>query len=140
MALIHAAIKAVVKFDEDTAAAPGDLRTVCFVNLSLSVADTMTVVYRQVLQNEPDVTTPTSENTTQVQLQNPANLNDLSNNQSDWYAISGILNHQKRKGKDWYLVSWQGSDETSWVKGDDVSEVAIREFNVTKQPNKRKRS
>ena len=105
---IHATIKAVVQFDEDTAASPGDLRTISFVNLSLSVADTMTVVYRQVLQNESDATTPTSETTSQVQLREPANLNDQSNDQSDWYAISGILKHQKRRGKDWYLVSWQG--------------------------------
>jgi hypothetical protein len=100
----------------------------------------MTVVYRQVLQNEPDVTTPTNKTTIQVQSQNLANSNDPSNDQSDWYAILGILKHQKLKGKDWYLVSWQGSDKTSWVKREDVSEVAIEEFNATNQPNKRKRS
>ena len=135
---LHAAVKAVAQFDEHTAASPGDLRCICFVNLTLSIADAMTVVCRQVFQNQPEPTIATDEVTPQVQSQKSTNIDDQTSKQSEWYAISGILKHQKRKGKDWYLVSWQGSDETSWVKRDDVSEVAIQQFNATKQPRKRK--
>jgi hypothetical protein len=47
----HAAAKAVVSFDENSAAAPGALRNITFVNLTLSALDVMNVVFRQVLQD-----------------------------------------------------------------------------------------
>jgi hypothetical protein len=45
----------------------------------------------------------------------------------------------EKKGKDWYLVQWEQNDEKSWVKRQDVSEAALRQFNATHKPTKRRR-
>jgi hypothetical protein len=58
---------------------------------------------------------------------------------TQWHPIKSILRHQKRKGKDWYLVQWKQNDEKSWVKRQDVSEAALRQFNATHKPTKRRR-
>jgi hypothetical protein len=36
-----------------------------------------------------------------------------------------FLRHQKKKGKDWYLVQWRENDEKSSIKRHDVSEAAL---------------
>jgi hypothetical protein len=54
-------------------------------------------------------------------------------------SYKNYLRHQKRKGGDWYLVQWQENDEKSWVKRQDVSEAALRQFHATHKPRKRRR-
>jgi hypothetical protein len=51
----HAAAKAIVAFDKDTSASPGTLRSITFFTLTLSVADVLHVVFRQVLQDNTQV-------------------------------------------------------------------------------------
>jgi hypothetical protein len=115
----HAAAKAVVSFDENSAAAPGALRGIIFVNLTLSALDVMNVVFRQVLQDgapamlQPNLDAATAEPETEAQPQ--------QKQQAEWFPIKSILSHQKRKGKDWYLVQWDGTEEKSWVTNGDMS-------------------
>jgi O-acetyl-ADP-ribose deacetylase (regulator of RNase III) len=132
----HAAAKAVVSFDENSAAAPGALRNITFVNLTLSALDVMNVVFRQVLQDgahatlQPTLDAATAEPEIEAQPQQQ---------QSEWFPIKSILSHQKRKGKDWYLVQWDGTEEKSWVKKQDVSETALQQFHETHAQHKRRR-
>jgi hypothetical protein len=132
----HAAAKAVVSFDENSAAAPGALRNITFVNLTLTALDAMNVVFRKVLQDGapaalqpiPDAATAEPETEAQPQQQ-----------QSEWFPIKSILSHQERKGKDWYLVQWDGTEEKSWVKKQDVSEAALQQFYATHTQHTRRR-
>jgi hypothetical protein len=98
--------------------------------------DVTNVVFRQVLQDGapatlqpiPDAATAEPETEAQPQQQ-----------QSEWFPIKSILSHQKRKGKDWYLVQWEGTEEKSWVKKQDVSEAALQQFYAIHTQHTRRR-
>jgi hypothetical protein len=125
-----------VSFDENLAAAPGALRNITFVKLTLSALDVMNVVFRQVLQDgvpatlQPTLDAATAEPEIEAQPQQQ---------QSEWFPIKSILSHQKRKGKDWYLVQCDGTEEKSRVKKQDVSETALQQFHETHVQHKRRR-
>jgi O-acetyl-ADP-ribose deacetylase (regulator of RNase III) len=133
----HAAAKAVVSFDENSAAAPGALRNITFVNLTLSALDVMNVVFRQVLQDGAPATLQPAPATFEPEPEIEAQQQQQQ--LSEWFPIKSILSHQKRKGKDWYLVQWDGTEEKSWVKKQDVSETALQQFHETHAQHKRRR-
>jgi len=58
---------------------------------------------------------------------------------NDWYTIRRILEQQRRKGKDFYLVEWDTDPvSTSWVAGKDVTDYALQTF-FASRPQRRKR-
>jgi O-acetyl-ADP-ribose deacetylase (regulator of RNase III)/transposase InsO family protein len=133
----HAAVKAIIAFDDDTAREPGALRVITFFTLTLAVADILNVVFRQVFQDNIQVQ---MEEHAEPQAEQP----NLQNTQQEtsgtqWYPIKSILKHQKRRNKHWYLVQWEGTDEKSWVERQDVSEAALKQFDATHKPTKRRR-
>jgi hypothetical protein len=104
--------------------------------LTLSVADVLHVVFRQVLQD----TQVQIETHAQQEAQQPnSQTTQQEPSGTQWHPIKSIQRHQKRKGKDWYLVQWEQNDEKSWVKRQNVSEAALRQFNATHKPTKRRR-
>jgi hypothetical protein len=133
----HAAAKTIIAFDNDTAYKPGTLRSITFFTLTLSVADVLHVVFRQVLQDNTQVQIETHVQREAQQLNSQTTQQEPSDTQ--WYPIKCILKRHKRKGKYWYLVHWEHNDEKSWVKRQDVSEAAMRQFNATHKQTKRRR-
>jgi hypothetical protein len=57
--MAHTAAKAVLQFDADIATTPGSLRVIKFVTLSLTTADVLVAVFRQLLENDDTVATDT---------------------------------------------------------------------------------
>jgi hypothetical protein len=136
----------------------GRLRRVTFVTLSLTLADTLSSVFRTVVSSTvnndtPQVADQTIPNlaTGQTSLDDPM-PQPVSETQPDtsldassqpvldsqWYAIARILKRKIIKGKPWFLVKWQNCDETSWVPRVDVTDVAIQEF-YTRNPARPRR-
>jgi hypothetical protein len=105
--------------------------------LTLSVADVLHVVFRQVLQDNTQVQIEMHAQQEAQQTNSQTTQQEPSGTQ--WHPIKSILRHQKRKGKDWYLVHWEENDEKSWVKRQDVSEAALKQFNDTHKQTKRRR-
>ena len=93
------------------------------------------VVFRQVLQDNTQVQVETQVKQQEVQPK----LQATQEPEVQWHPVKTILRHQKRKGKDWYLVQWQENDEKSWVKRQDVSEAALKQFYDMHKPRKRRR-
>ena len=116
----HAAIKALVQYDNETL--PGSLRRIVFVVLSLADADVLTVVCKKLLDLQP----PSSDDVIQIPQQQESF--DATGNEDEWYSITGILKQQKRKGKLFYLVRWEQTGETQWLPAAQVSDFAIQQF------------
>lgn len=130
----HNAIKALVKFDQETYQTPGNLKRVVFVNLSLATVDVLTTVCRKILES-PVVSL---DQTASQQQSQETTDNTTTANDEDWYPISEILKGQKRKGKMYYLVRWE-TGETQWLRAKDISDYAIEQFKASRPARKRKR-
>jgi hypothetical protein len=92
----HAAAKAIVAFDKDTAASPGTLRIITFFTLTLSVADILHVVFRQVLQDDTQVQTKThAEQQQEVQ----PNLQATQQQEVQWHPIKTIYGIRREKAE-----------------------------------------
>jgi hypothetical protein len=49
-------------------------------------------------------------------------------NENEWYEVEKVLERRKRSGRNEFLVQWKGTEETSWVKRQDLTPAAIRQF------------
>ncbi|HSN23634.1 MAG TPA: chromo domain-containing protein [Methylomicrobium sp.] len=58
---------------------------------------------------------------------------------AEWWEIDEVVRRQKRNGRDMFLVRWKDSDETAWVKRQDLSPAALQQFYATKGKRRRRR-
>ena len=161
----QAAADAINRFDADTGDLPGSLKRIYFVNLTLSVADTMSAVFRELLQvpqvdadqsgrSEDTLVEPPSTDGSQAtdgvrqsDGASPDTADTLTNapqvpimpGPSSWYPIEAIINHRQKGRRMEYLVKWQGSDETTWVDRKDVTDFAVQQFYANRGARRRRR-
>ncbi len=65
---------------------------------------------------------------------------EQSGAQDNWHPVKRLLKMQKRNGKMFYQVEWDGEHEPSWEPARNVSDALIREFHVNRaQTSKRKK-
>jgi len=162
----HEAAKALVNFDAVSASSGGDLQEIEFVCLDLAIADILNVVFRQEFATpisgstnaaEPDVndTLTADERPTVIDTQpapvvadalidpavvlppdsNPTSVGDAN----EWHDIKQIVSHQRRQGRDYYLVDWVASPIKSWVQRKDLTDYALQRFYATRPPSTRGR-
>jgi hypothetical protein len=95
------------------------VKVVQFVNLCITDADVLCVVLRQLmLQEQQDVVLAPPDATSQVPQ---STKNDQSQRASDsqvstWMPIKDILGRRRKKGKDYFLVAWDGSSHQDWIE------------------------
>ena len=140
----HAAARAVKQFESDTASSPGELLRVELINLTLSMADVMSVVFREVFPvktaindqqqviDQSQVTTPPVDEIQGDSQSQPAAADD-------WYEIERLLRHKRTKGVDYYLVKWKSSDPDSWEPRVNITDFALQQFYAAQRPKKRRR-
>jgi O-acetyl-ADP-ribose deacetylase (regulator of RNase III) len=126
--MAHAAAKAVLQFDADTATKPGSLRVIKFVSLSLTTADVLVAVFRQVLKKEDTVATDTD-----------VPMPPVDNNANEWHTIDRILRHRKHKGRMQYLVKWETNDPPSWIDHADITNAALQQYYETRTSKRGRR-
>jgi O-acetyl-ADP-ribose deacetylase (regulator of RNase III) len=142
----HAAAKALKQFDADTRQAPGSLRQVEFIMLSLTLADTMSAVCREVL---PDVqvinqdATPAADNAADVaapsEVCEPCQAAEPEAERTDeWFTIDRLLRHRRQRGKDWYLVKWVDYETPSWIERSNITDAALQHFYANRKRRKRR--
>jgi hypothetical protein len=57
---------------------------------------------------------------------------------SEWYEIDSVLKRRRQKKGDEFLVKWKDSDQTDWVKSENVSPATLQEF-LQRHHRRRKR-
>jgi O-acetyl-ADP-ribose deacetylase (regulator of RNase III) len=132
----HAAIKAVQRFDADSALTTESLRLIKFVMLTLSTADVFAAVCREILtgkSSEPPESNETSPSAADAQTPSSPTASE------DWHEIDHIVRHRKYKGRDQYLVQWRSDSSKSWIDRADVSDAALQHFYATRRTRRRRR-
>jgi O-acetyl-ADP-ribose deacetylase (regulator of RNase III) len=140
--LSHAMVKALCKFDEQTCDNPGQVKVVQFVNLCITNADVLCVVLRQLmLQEQQEVVLAPPEATSQVPQSTENNQSQRASGSqvSTWVPIKDILGHRRRKGKDYFLVAWDGSSQQDWIEKRFITEAALKHYYANKKPRKKRR-
>jgi hypothetical protein len=56
-----------------------------------------------------------------------------------WYEIEKVITHRRYRSKDQYLVKWKDSNDTSWVRREDLSPAALQQFYATRKRRRRKK-
>jgi O-acetyl-ADP-ribose deacetylase (regulator of RNase III)/transposase InsO family protein len=87
----HAAAKAIIAFDNDTAHEPGTLRSITVFTLTLLVADVLNVVFQQVLQGNTQVQIDMHAQQEAQQTNSQTTQQEPSGTQ--WHPIKSILRH-----------------------------------------------
>jgi hypothetical protein len=96
----------------------------------------MQTVCRHVLTE----TTPSTELSSKLdQSQVPPQSSSPARNEDEWYEIEKVLKRRKHSGKDEFLVQWKGTDETSWVKRQNLTPAAIQQFYAEHRRRRRHR-
>jgi hypothetical protein len=126
--MAHAIAKSILQFDAGTATTPESLRVIKFVTLSLTTADVLVAVFRQLLKNEDTVTTDTNVSPPPV-----------NNNSNEWHTIDRILRHQKHKGRMQCLVKWETNDPLSWIDHADITNAALQQYYDTRTSKRGRR-
>jgi hypothetical protein len=134
--------KAVCKFDEQTQTSSSQMKCIQFVNLCITDADVLCVVLRQALSQ---VQQETTEETPDELSQAPetANADDaeapVPTQASQWMPIKGLLKHRRQKGKDFFLVAWEGSDQKDWMEKKIITDAALQDFYEKHKPQTKRR-
>jgi O-acetyl-ADP-ribose deacetylase (regulator of RNase III)/transposase InsO family protein len=140
--LSHAMAKAICKFDEQTHGNEGQLKVVQFVNLCITDADVLCVVLKQLLlQDQQEASTTPSESSDQAEQPEVTNESrpDTSSQDSVWYPIKKILGRKRQRGKDLFLVHWEGTEKQEWIEKQFITDAALKEFYATRKTRKRRR-
>jgi hypothetical protein len=58
---------------------------------------------------------------------------------SPWIPIKGIMGHKRNKGKDYFLVAWEGSDQKDWIEKRFITDAALKQFYANKKPRRKRR-
>ena len=111
------------------------LRRIEFVANRILEADVFATVFREILTISEERKNDEIDN-----LSPGVNLPiSDTNSQGDWHTIERILRHRKRKGGDEYLVKWEETGTTSWVKRRDVTDAALQEYYNSRKQRRKKR-
>jgi len=150
--IAHCAAKAVRQFISETHVTSRQLKHIEFINLTLSMADITSVVFREVFQtiNRHQDTNETACKSTEMTLDatGPSPTTDMSATQTTqplqtdevWYPIDKVLKHKRVRSKDFYLVKWPDSAEETWVERKDVTIFALQEFYRNRPQRRRRRA
>ena len=112
------------------------LRRIEFVANRILEADVFATVFREILTISEERKNDEIDN-----LSPGVNLPiSDTNSQGDWHTIERILRHRKRKGGDEYLVKWEETGTTSWVKRRDVTDAALQEYYNSRKQRRKKRT
>jgi hypothetical protein len=103
---------------------------------SLLGADVMQTVCRNVLTETTPPAAP-SDKLDQQQVQ--AQPTPPARNKDEWYEIEKVIKRRKYSGKDELLVQWKRTQETSWVKRQDLTPAAIQQFYAEHKRRRRHR-
>ena len=117
------------------------LREIEFVTANHLLADTLTVIFAQTLQQTHSDATDivgTHDSATTTQTTQPAQTQTGTRDSSSWYQVSNVLRRQKRNGKDMFLVEWADTKDTSWVSRKNISPAALKQF-FADHPQRRRR-
>jgi hypothetical protein len=110
-----------------------------FVHLSLWIADILSTVCRSTLTRSVGEGTPRA---TEPKQPEPVDKQSVAGPLADpnkWYEIDQVIAHRRYRSKDQYLVKWKDSNETSWVRREDLSPAALQQFYATRKYRRRKR-
>jgi transposase InsO family protein len=69
-----------------------------------------------------------NEGTQQAQTQTNGTDMPQQTVASDWYSIDRILQRQRRKNTDFFLVQWSDGSPNSWIKRADISQAALQQY------------
>lgn len=115
--IAQALADAIKQFDIDSKGSPVKyLERVEIISLTLDIADVTSFVFTDYFNKKSPET---------VEVLSP-------HSEDEWFEIEGLLKHRRKKGKDEYLVQWKGTDEKTWQKREDITDVAIKEFYANK--------
>jgi O-acetyl-ADP-ribose deacetylase (regulator of RNase III) len=133
----QAAADAIVHLSESTSG--NSLQEIEFVNVSLLTADILSTVCRSTLTRSAGEGTPRP---TEPKQPEPVDKQSVAGPPADpnkWYEIDQVIAHRRYRSKDQYLVKWKDSNETSWVRREDLSPAALQQFYATRKHRRRKR-
>jgi hypothetical protein len=63
----------------------------------------------------------------------------LSSQDSVWYPIKKILRHKRQRGKDLFLVLWEGTEKREWIEKQFITDAALKDFYANRKARKRRR-
>jgi hypothetical protein len=137
--LSHAMFKVICKFDEQTLDSSGKLKAVQFVNLSITDADILCVVLRQLLLQEHQETVAPPDTFSQVPQETEAEKLQQAppSQESSWIPIKGIMGITRKK--DLFLVAWEGSSLQDWIEKRLITDAALKQFYANKKPRRMRR-
>jgi hypothetical protein len=133
----QAAAEAAKHFSENVNGS--SLQEIEFVNVSLLTADVLSTVCRTTLTRSAGEGTPRATGPEQPgPVDQPSEAGPLAD-PNKWYEIEKVIAHRRYRSKDQYLVKWKDSNETSWVRREDLSPAALQQFYATRKRRRRKR-
>ena len=144
--IAHSAAKATRRYITELQTAR-TLKRVEFICLTLSMADKMSIIFREVLEDKTtddkmdDKITPVVQQTSRATETATAETSEggqTQPTQDEWQAIDYILRHKRVRSKDLYLVRWANSSDQTWLERKDITIFALQEFYRTR-PKRRKR-
>ena len=117
------------------------LRRIEFVATKTIDADVLATVFREVLLAVQSEKLNDDDDNLDPGIDLPISGNNAGDNsQGDWHTIERILRHRRRKGGDEFLVKWEETGTTSWVKRRDVTDAALQEYYKNRKQRKRRKS
>jgi len=137
----------------ETSQSPGHLRQIVLVNLTLTLADVMSVFFRELFPvntitpsttdalntyvvDSHDSILPATETSNIADITPPDNVPPAITTKApdEWYAVECLLKHKRQKGRDFFLVKWQNTDDVpSWKPRENVTPFAIQQFYRTRR-------
>jgi O-acetyl-ADP-ribose deacetylase (regulator of RNase III) len=133
----QAAAEAAKHFAENVSGS--SLQEIEFVNVSLLTADVLSTVCRTTLTRSAGEGTPRA---TEPEQPGPVDQQSVAGPLADpnkWYEIEKVITHRRYRSKDQYLVKWKDSNDTSWVRREDLSPAALQQFYATRKRRRRKK-
>jgi O-acetyl-ADP-ribose deacetylase (regulator of RNase III) len=152
----HAAAQAISDFDND--AAPKEIILIELVCIDLTTADVVKTVFRQILTTpgvtpgrevspnrspipvdteDPDRPTESAESDPN-ELVEPVEGVSTESSADIWYAVKRLVRHQRKKGKDLYLVEWEDYPGQTWIERACITDAALQAFYATRRRRKRR--
>jgi hypothetical protein len=115
------------------------LKEIEFVNISLLTADVLSTVCRTTLIRSAGEGTPKAAEPEQPGIVDQQSVAGPLADPNKWYEIEKVITHRRYRSKDQYLVKWKDSNDTSWVRREDLSPSALQQFYATRKRRRRKR-
>jgi hypothetical protein len=99
------------------------------------------VLRQLLLQDRQEALTTPPESSDQAEQPEATNElgQDTSSQNSVWYPIKKILGHKRRRGKDLFLVLWEGTEKQELIEKQFITDAALKDFYATRKTRKRRR-